>query len=689
MLSFCRSLLALGLFSLAILAHSAPFIEIEPHGAISDGRGTTKFEEGATGIEAGQASVALDALESALRTHGAYAAVLETAPLLISVTPESRKLHHMHALALAAAGQLDEARGILADWPPGEQDGWGALASALLARQQGALEQARMFADKALLIDESNPYAHQVAGTIALARNDLNTAEQQFQRAAELAPESALYHSNLGGARLQLDDLPGARSALSTSLALDPHSCPTLINLAALARATNELHEARRHLEACLETETGHPGAAVSLIEVLITQRDFDTARAALDRHATLLAEPRLLRARIALMQGDGSSAMSELRNAAPSDEATLLRAFAAGAQDDWRTAARLSDNAARQSPDDIAVAVASFGFAVAGNAQPPTVDDREFPPPVRSTIAFFSGLAAATAGDAIAMRDHLGRSDGMLSGVSIRGMDDAQLNRLIRSPAAPYLAGGLTYYAWQYYPVAARLFRKATDAEPELALAHILHALSAAQLGLNEETRGSLDTALRLAPASFSANLLRAEFALARGELEPALRLLERAAGTFAEPGVVFRIALVAEALGNDDQARTRYEQFVRQQPESYAGLNQLAWFLAARGESLDRALELAHRANEIQPGNASILDTIGWIHHLRGEHTAAVRHLRGAFEVAGLNQPLIAYHLAQAEMAAGNPGQARELLEQIVDAGPDAYEFSAEAIDLLQKLP
>lgn len=91
----------------------------------------------------------------------------------------------------------------------------------------------------------------------------------------------------------------------------------------------------------------------------------------------------------------------------------------------------------------------------------------------------------------------------------------------------------------------------------------------------------------------------------------------------------------------------------------------NNLAYLLAERRQSLDEALALARRANELAADTAAIQDTLGWIHCQRGQYREAVGLLSKAAERSP-NDATIQYHLGMAYYRLGRaqdacPGDAR----------------------------
>ncbi len=90
----------------------------------------------------------------------------------------------------------------------------------------------------------------------------------------------------------------------------------------------------------------------------------------------------------------------------------------------------------------------------------------------------------------------------------------------------------------------------------------------------------------------------------------------------------------------GNNAQAQVMYEKVIRQRPDYVPALNNLAWLL--REDNLNRALKLSEQALSLAPGDASVLDTHGWLLHLDGQHQLARNHLERALEKNPDNQEI-----------------------------------------------
>ncbi len=127
-------------------------------------------------------------------------------------------------------------------------------------------------------------------------------------------------------------------------------------------------------------------------------------------------------------------------------------------------------------------------------------------------------------------------------------------------------------------------------------------------------------------------------------------------------------RIAALA-MLQNRDYAGARdaYLRLLKDDPDNFEVLNNLAFILASNLDDPQAALPMAKRAAEQAPNNAQILDTLGWTHYQVGDTPNA----RAVLERSILARPLPAntYHLGRIYLETGDSRRARPLLQQSVE--------------------
>ena len=114
---------------------------------------------------------------------------------------------------------------------------------------------------------------------------------------------------------------------------------------------------------------------------------------------------------------------------------------------------------------------------------------------------------------------------------------------------------------------------------------------------------------------------------------------------------------------------------------------MNDLAYLRASQGgEHLDEAMRLARQVLRALPSSPVVMDTTGWIEHLRGRHDSAVTLLTRSIESL-TDVPEAHYHLGAAYHAAGNDRWARYHLQQAA-AGEQGVQGVSEAKQLLDEI-
>jgi len=98
---------------------------------------------------------------------------------------------------------------------------------------------------------------------------------------------------------------------------------------------------------------------------------------------------------------------------------------------------------------------------------------------------------------------------------------------------------------------------------------------------------------------------------------------------------------------------------------------MNDYAYIISEREsstqEELDFALSLAKRANQLDPLNPMIMDTIGWIIFQLGNSSEALSYFQMSVENGGENS-VILEHLGDAYLKLGNIEKAQEIYKKAV---------------------
>ncbi|HEY9282863.1 MAG TPA: tetratricopeptide repeat protein, partial [Pyrinomonadaceae bacterium] len=222
--------------------------------------------------------------------------------------------------------------------------------------------------------------------------------------------------------------------------------------------------------------------------------------------------------------------------------------------------------------------------------------------------------------------------------------------------------------------PAHARL-DQALAARPDSAP---LHYLKAQIYGIEQNAQaaeGSLRRALEL-DANFTPafNSLAAVY-INTGQPDQAVAELRRWAETRREdPNPYVLIGMVEDSRKNYDAACEAYRKALELRPDDVFASNNLAWNYAEYGKgNLDEAMRLAQGVVQRQPEEPGFADTLGWVYYKKGLHAAAVEQLQKAVTktaARGADAPVYRLHLAQALAAAGRKAEARQQLQQAINA-------------------
>ena len=118
---------------------------------------------------------------------------------------------------------------------------------------------------------------------------------------------------------------------------------------------------------------------------------------------------------------------------------------------------------------------------------------------------------------------------------------------------------------------------------------------------------------------------------------------------------------ALLAVGLQQLVLAESDLRQIISVDPENAAALNALGYTLADLTERYDEAEQLILQAYALQPDDASIIDSMGWISYRLGRLEEAEAYMREAWKL--MRNAEIAAHLGEVLWARGQKDEARSL--------------------------
>ena len=216
---------------------------------------------------------------------------------------------------------------------------------------------------------------------------------------------------------------------------------------------------------------------------------------------------------------------------------------------------------------------------------------------------------------------------------------------------------------------VGVKAINEALEANPDSAdLWHVL-GLAAIRTRDFEGARSAFQKSLELEPGRVESYNQLARLYAASGQIEMALEQYVQASEQQPDNATIRHfLGVLYEMTGQPNKASEQYELALQKNSNLAETKNNLAYMMAEQGRDLDRALKLSQEAKAALPDSASAADTLGWVLHKRGVHSAAIGYLREAVSVAGAEDVAIGeirIHLAQAYEAAGENAKALESLE------------------------
>lgn len=136
------------------------------------------------------------------------------------------------------------------------------------------------------------------------------------------------------------------------------------------------------------------------------------------------------------------------------------------------------------------------------------------------------------------------------------------------------------------------------------------------------------------------------------------------------ANPDLLYARALTAEKLGRLDTLESDLKSILKQDPNNAQALNALGYTLADRTNRKKEALAYTTRAFELQPDDASILDSMGWVNYRLGHYDKALDFLRKAY--AMFKDPEIGAHLGEVLWVSGHHDEARRVWSEALKEDP-----------------
>ena len=180
--------------------------------------------------------------------------------------------------------------------------------------------------------------------------------------------------------------------------------------------------------------------------------------------------------------------------------------------------------------------------------------------------------------------------------------------------------------------------------------------------------------------PHSFQAWIAYADTLRGESEFEDAANAYAQAIGLLDEEqqsdprywSLYYSYGISLERIGEWPAAENAFQYALTLNEDQPYVLNYLGYSWIERGENLDEALAMIHRAVEQEPNDGFIIDSLGWGYYQLGQYDEAVLYLERAVELAS-GDPTLNDHLGDAYWRVGRTREARFQWSHALGMNPD----------------
>ena len=555
------------------------------------------------------------------------------------------------------------------------------LASANLSFRKGDLTAAENAVKQALVLDAKSSAAHMAMGVLHLFQKDTKQAGEEFKTAADLAP---------------------ARST-------------ERLKYAQLMAVTGDAEEAKRVLTEMTKQAPDYLPAWCVLAEISLKNKKYDEALSLLENVFGRDAENpegRRLEGEVRLAKGETKKSIAVLERldqnypGVPTIKFQLARAYL---QDNDVNQANLALTQAISADPNYADAILLLAEINLRTGHPdmviaPVTDLlRKAPalPRARALLADAYRLLGRLDDSAAAIREQIKLAPDDPQPQIFLGLILRQANKNVEARKALEKAAELAPenpmpvdqlveldLLDKNFDAARQRVQRHFQKAPDSAGAHYLEGKILVAEGKWDPAEAALQKTLELDPNFSSAYDLLVQTYLATNKLPQASSELR----TFLDKNpenvaALMVLALIYERMNDFPNARDTYEKLLSKSPDFVLALNNLAYLYAERLNNLDKAFELARKARDLQPTEASVGDTLGWVLYKRGDYQKALTILREAAEKTPDN-PEVQFHLGMASYMMGQTEAARAALQKAASAKIDfpAKEEARQRLALLE---
>jgi tetratricopeptide (TPR) repeat protein len=223
-----------------------------------------------------------------------------------------------------------------------------------------------------------------------------------------------------------------------------------------------------------------------------------------------------------------------------------------------------------------------------------------------------------------------------------------------------------------RHFDAARQRIRSQFQKTPDAPAAHFFEGKILIGEKKWDSAEAELQKTLQLDPNFSAAYDLLVQSYLATNKVSQAINELQAQLARTPNAQALLTLALLYERTGNFPQARDVYEKLLAINPNFVLALNNLAYLYTEHLNNLDKAYELARKARDVQPQDAAVADTLGWVLYKRGDYQQALPILQESAEKAPDN-PEIQFHLGMTAYMMGQTDLAKVAFKKAASTAKD----------------
>ena len=548
--------------------------------------------------------------------------------------------------------------------------------------------------------DHNKASYHLALANVAFHKGDITAAEAALQRAVQLDPKSPAPHLALTSLHLQAKDMTRGLEELKKAADLSPARSTARVKLAEFKAVNGAVEEAKKMLkEMSDKTPDFFPAW---LLQAGIAQREkhYEEATSLLENVLTQDSENidgRMLQAQILLGQGETGKAtqgLEQLSKAYPGVPGIKYQlALLYLQQNNLAQAIDVLKQALAVNPENLEATLLlgqlnlrSSNFDEVVSAMTSLLKKHPDLQPARLLLAEAYQLMKRPDDAAAALQEQILKTPNdaqtyFLLGLILREQKKNDEARKVFEKAQE-LAPDSTATTEQLVQLdlatkdttsAMAKVQQALSKTPNSAAGHFIEAQVYASMKAWDKAESALLKTLELDSKFSRAYDLLISVYVVQGKIADAISRLEALLVKNPKNApALMTSAMLYEQRKDFEKARHAYEKLLETNPDFIPALNNLAYLYTSQFSELDKAYELAKKARQLQPTDASVADTLGWIVYKKRDYPRALSLLQ---ESAGKlsDNAEVQFHLGMANYMMGKVEPAKEALQRAISSPTD----------------